>query len=72
MEYYVRVTGYNGPGGENSSSNSSESFTTYGASTVAAPFPVMTVAQVYLTSGHAFQTKSSINNHIHGDLMDLT
>lgn len=45
-EYYVRVSAYNGPGGENSTTSSTETFTTYGAPAVATPFPVTTVEQV--------------------------
>lgn len=49
-EYYVRVSAYNGPGEENSTTNSTEEFTTYGAHAVAAPFPVTTVEQVNAAS----------------------
>lgn len=46
-EYYVRVFAYNGPGGENSSTNSTGEFTTYGAPADADHFPATTVEQVW-------------------------
>lgn len=48
-EYYVRVFAYNGPGGDNSSTNSTGEFTTYGAPAVADQFPVTTVEQVWIS-----------------------
>lgn len=45
-EYYVRVAAYNGPGGENATSESDEAFTTYGAPADASPFPITTIEQV--------------------------
>lgn len=42
----MRVAGYNGPGGENSTSESEEAFTTYGAPADASPFPITTIEQV--------------------------
>ena len=51
-QYYVRVAAYNGPGGENSSTNSTEGFATYGLSEDASQFPIMTIEQVCVVLSH--------------------
>lgn len=51
-EYYVRVSAYNGPGGENSSTNSTEGFTTYGLPEDASQFPIVTIEQARVVSFH--------------------
>lgn len=50
-EYFVRVAAYNGPGGENASSDAQEAFTTYGAPADASPFPVASIEQVSAATG---------------------
>ena len=51
-QYYVRVAAYNGPGGENSSTNSTEGFATYGLPADASHFPIMTIEQARVPLSH--------------------